>query len=87
MLALSKQQQARGDSQHMWLPQINFEAEYLRSTKLLNDASEYYYNNSTKTPGLPVNNFSSGFSIQVPLFDWGHRAKARESAADALKAY
>jgi outer membrane protein TolC len=29
---------------------------------------------------------SSGFSIQVPLFDVGHRSKARESAADALRA-
>jgi outer membrane protein TolC len=80
MLALSKQQQARGDSQHMWLPQISFAAEYLRSTTMLNDANNYYKNN------LPTNNFSSGFSIQVPLFDWAHRDKGKESAADALRA-
>jgi outer membrane protein TolC len=86
MFALSKQKMARGDTKYTFIPQISFAAEYLRSTKLLNDASEYYYNNSTKTPGLPVNNFSSGFSIQVPLFDWSHRAKGRESAADALRA-
>jgi hypothetical protein len=70
----------------MYLPQINFDAEYLRSTTILNNASEYYYNNVTKTRGLPINNFSSGFSIQVPLFDLTLRAKARESAAEALRA-
>jgi outer membrane protein TolC len=80
MLALSKQQQARGDSQQTWLPQISFAAEYLRSTKLLNDADLYY------ARPIPTNNFSSGFSVQVPLFDWGHRDKGKESAADALRA-
>ena len=48
---------------------------------LLNNAA------TTTTPeSIPANNFSSGFSIQVPLFDLGHRAKAKESAADALRA-
>jgi outer membrane protein TolC len=41
MLAHSKQQQARGDSQHMWLPQISFEAEYLRGTTIFNDVNNY----------------------------------------------
>jgi hypothetical protein len=60
---------------------MSFAAEYLRSTALLNDAAGYY-----RYGYLPINNFSSGFSIQVPLLDWGHRAKSRESAADALRA-
>jgi hypothetical protein len=77
MFALSKQRTARGDTVHMYLPQIDYDAEYLRSTTILNNASEYYYNNVTKTRGLPINNFSSGFSIQVPLFDLTRRAKAR----------
>jgi outer membrane protein TolC len=80
MLAHSKQQQARGDSQRMWLPQITFDAEYLRSTTMLNDANQYYKKD------IPPNNFSSGFSIQVPLFDWAHRDKGKESAAEALRA-
>ncbi len=80
MFALSKQRIARGDTVHTFLPQISFDAEYLRSTTILNNANDYYKN------ALPVNNFSSGFSIQVPLFDWGHRAKSKESAADALRA-
>jgi outer membrane protein TolC len=86
MFALSKQKAARADAKYTFIPQISFAAEYLRSTTILNNASEYYYNNSTKTRGLPINNFSSGFSIQVPLLDWGHRAKGKESAADALRA-
>ena len=86
MFALSKQRTARGDTVHMYLPQISFDAEYLRSTTILNNASEYYFNNITKTRGIPINNFSSGFSIQVPLFDLSRRAKARQSAAEALRA-
>jgi outer membrane protein TolC len=81
MFALSKQKMARGETRYMLIPQISFEAEYLRSTQLLNNSASYY-----RFGNLPINNFSSGFSIQVPLFDWGHHAKARESAADALRA-
>lgn len=80
MLARSKQQQAHGDSQNMWLPQISFAAEYIRSTTMLNDANNYYKHD------IPTNNFSSGFSIQIPLFDWAHRDKGKESAAEALRA-
>ena len=86
MFALSKQQTARGDAKYTFIPQISFAAEYLRSTTILNNATDYYFNNTTHTKGLPINNFSSGFSIQIPLLDWGHRAKGRESAADALRA-
>jgi len=80
MLAHSKQKMARGDALSGLFPQIVFNAEYLRSTTLLNNADDYY-----KKP-IPTNNFSSGFSIQVPLFDIGHYAKAKSSAADALRA-
>jgi outer membrane protein TolC len=80
MIARSKQQIAKGDSLYMFLPQISFGALYLRSTKILNDADNYYKHD------IPDNNFSSGYQIQVPLFDMLHRAKARESAADALRA-
>lgn len=80
MLARSKQKVARGDSLSGLFPQIVFNAQYIRSTKLLNNADDYYVRN------LPPNNFSSGFSIQIPVFDIGHYAKAKESAADALRA-
>ena len=81
MFALSKQKTARGDSRYALIPQMSFTAEYLRSTGLLNAVAGYY-----RFGILPLNNFSSGFQIQVPLLDWGHRAKVRESVADALRA-
>jgi len=80
MLARSKQKLARGDSLNGLFPQISFGAQYIRSTTLLNDADNYYKHN------IPTNNFSSGFSVQIPVFDLSLRAKARGSAADALRA-
>jgi hypothetical protein len=80
MAAHAKMLLAKGDALVGVLPQISFNAEYIRSTQLLNHADDYYKKD------LPPNNFSSGFSIQVPLFDLGHRAKSKESAADALRA-
>ncbi len=41
MFALSKQRMARGDTVHTFLPQISFDAEYSRDTKLLNNANSY----------------------------------------------
>ena len=79
MIAHSKQQTAKGDTLYGFLPQISFAGQYLRSTTLLNNADTYY-----RLP-IPVNNFSSGFSIQLPLFDWGQRDKAKQSAAEALR--
>jgi len=80
MLALSKRYQSRGDTKYTLLPQISFEAEYNRDTTLLNNADSYY-----KIP-LKADNLSSGFSIRVPLFDISHVARARKSAAEALRA-
>ena len=79
-LARSKQQVAKGDQEINYLPQLSFIAQYNRNTTLLNDVNSFF------AKPLPANNFSSGISIQVPIFDMGHRAKARESAADALRA-
>ncbi len=80
LLARSKQMVAKGDEQINYLPQLSFVAQYNRNTTLLNDVNSFF------AKPLPANNFSSGISIQVPLFDMWHRAKARESAADALRA-
>jgi outer membrane protein TolC len=80
MFARSKQLTARGDELLGILPQVSFNAQYLRSTQILNSFNDYYKRD------IPTNNFSSGFQIQIPLFDLGHRAKAKESAAEALRA-
>lgn len=79
-LARSKQMQAKGDRQLNYLPQLSFIAQYNRNTTLLNDVNSYF------AKPLPANNFSTGISIQVPILDMWHRAKARESSADALRA-
>jgi outer membrane protein TolC len=82
LLARSKQLVAKGDEEVNYLPQLTFGAQYVRETNLLNSVNQYF------NPGhpLPANNFGSGISISIPVLDFGHRAKARESAADALRA-
>ena len=80
--AKAKQLVAKGDKEHLWLmPEVGFGAQYNRNTTLLNSVGSYFVGGH-----LPANNFSTGFSIKVHLFDMGLHAKARESAADALRA-
>ncbi len=80
-LARSRQFAAKGDREHLWLlPEIAFGAQYNRNTTLLNSIRNYF------AIALPADNFSTGFSIRVPLFDAGLHAKSKESAAEALRA-
>jgi outer membrane protein TolC len=80
LIAQSKLMLAKGDQETNYLPVLTFAAEYLRVTELLNNVNSYF------ARPLPPNNFASGISIQVPLLDFVHRAKARETTADALRA-
>ena len=80
--AQSKQQIAKGDQELSYLPQFAFGAQYYRNTTILNNVNQYF--NSGK--GLPANNFSSGISIKLPVFNMFNRARARASGADALRA-
>jgi outer membrane protein TolC len=80
LLARSKQLVAKGDDEINYLPQLTFAAQYNRNTTLLNSVNSFF------AKPLPANNFASGFQIEIPLFDMGHHAKARESTADALRA-
>lgn len=79
MTARSKQFLAQGDQKAGKWPQIGFGAQYNLDSDALNDYSTYFKN-------FTPNNFAFGFSFQIPVFDRSHRAKARESAADALRA-
>lgn len=79
--ARSKQSQAKGDWEINFLPQLSFSALYNRNTTILNNYNSYF----NPAHPIPANNFSSGISVQIPLFDMGRRARARESAADALR--
>jgi outer membrane protein TolC len=80
MLARAKQQTAHGDALNRLIPQISFNVEYDRDTKLLNNANSYF------ARPLKSDNLSSGFSIQVPIFNLALHAKAQQSAAEALRA-
>lgn len=78
-VALSKATQAKGDREANYLPELRFFVQYNRNTTILNDVNTFF------AKPLPANNFASGISVQIPLFDMGRYARARESAADALR--
>jgi len=82
LIAQSRFLVAKGDKERTWTPQFSFGVQYNRNTTLLNNINQFFPPNHP----LPANNLSSGISITLPLFDSGLRAKARESAADALRA-
>jgi outer membrane protein TolC len=77
--ALSKTTQAKGDKESSYLPELRFFVQYNRNTTILNNVNKYFAN------PLPANNLASGISVQIPLLDMGRYARARESAADALR--
>jgi outer membrane protein TolC len=78
-LAYSKAARARGDREANYIPELRFFVQYNRNTTILNNVNKYFAN------PLPANNFASGISVQVPLFDMGRYARSRESAAEALR--
>lgn len=79
LVALSHMKQSKAERDANFYPQLSFFAQYNRNTTLLNDVNKYF------ATALPANNFASGINVSVPLLDMIHRAKARESAADALR--
>jgi outer membrane protein TolC len=78
-LVRSKQFQAKGDDLAWKRPQIGFGAVYNYDSNELN-AYSTYYNNFTP------NNVSFGLQITIPFFDFALRAKAKVTAAEALRA-
>jgi outer membrane protein TolC len=79
LLAASKRFQARGDDLAWRRPLIGFGAVYNYDSNELNSYSTYYKN-------FTPNNVSFGLQITIPFFDFALRAKARETAAEALRA-
>ena len=81
--------QAKGDElANKIRPLIAFGAIYNRDATSLNNYNLYFGRINPKTnqeEKLKADNFSAGFSIQIPIFDMNHRAKAQESAAEALR--
>jgi outer membrane protein TolC len=80
-LARSKQFQAKGDDLLWRRPQIGFGAVYNYDSNEFNNYAQYYQPH-TFTP----NNITFGLQITVPFFDFSLRAKAKETAAEALRA-
>jgi outer membrane protein TolC len=80
-LAQSKQFQAKGDDLAWRRPLIGFGAVYNYDVNELNNY-EKFYQPGTFTP----NNVSFGLQITVPFFDFSLRAKAKVTAAEALRA-
>ena len=80
-LARSKQFQAKGDDLAWRRPQIGFGAVYNYDSNEFNNYAQFYQPH-TFTP----NNVSFGLSVQFPFFDFAIRAKAKATAAEALRA-
>ncbi|HEX4650853.1 MAG TPA: TolC family protein [Granulicella sp.] len=80
--AQQKLQQAFGDARYTWRPQVTFGAEYSRFSTFNNQYVVYY----PTIKNLEENAVGFGLQITIPMFDAGHKAKARESMADAVHA-
>ncbi|HTJ29443.1 MAG TPA: TolC family protein, partial [Acidobacteriaceae bacterium] len=81
--ATARALQAKGDwlATTLW-PQIGFGAQYNRDATSLNNYN-YFFSTLHK---FKADNFSAGFSIQIPVFDAAKKDKARQSRAEALRA-
>lgn len=90
MQARAREHQAKGDllGTTLW-PQIGFGAQYNRDATSLNNYNSYFGRVDPKTGKIvkfKADNFSAGFSIQIPIFDVARRDKARQSVVEALRA-
>ena len=86
--ARSKRQQALGDARYLYRPQVTFGAQYSRYSTIQNSGFEEYFGRRNSV-GLLLpfqqDTFGVGVQLSIPIIDYGHRAKARESAADASR--
>ncbi len=78
VLARSKQLEANGADLAWRRPSIGFGAVYNYDSNELNNYAKYYNN-------FTPNNVSFGLQISLPFFDFAVRAKAKVSAAEALR--
>ena len=87
--ARSKRQLALGDARYLYRPQVTFGAEYSRYSTIQNSNFEEYFgrrNNVGLLLPFQQDSFGIGVQLSIPIIDYSHRAKARESAADASRA-
>ncbi|HWZ51390.1 MAG TPA: TolC family protein [Granulicella sp.] len=80
--ARQKREQAFGDARYTWRPQVSFGAEYSRFSTFNNQYVVYY----PSVGNLESNAVGFGLNVSIPLFDAAHKAKARETMAEAVHA-
>ncbi|MHB1022491.1 MAG: TolC family protein [Acidobacteriaceae bacterium] len=76
--AHSKLQTSFGDARQMLHPEVDFSVQYSRYARF-NNYADYYKN-------FQENNLGIGVQITLPLFDASRRARAAQSAAEAVRA-
>jgi outer membrane protein TolC len=79
--ARSRQMQALGDDLSWRRPQVAFGVTYNLDSDQMNNYSQFYRKGT-----FQANNISFGLQFNVPFFDFALRAKARQSASEALRA-
>ena len=81
--AHSRQEVAFGDSRYLYRPQLSFFLQYSRYATFADSFKQLQAVFGT----IGANNEAYGVQITIPLLDRYHLAKARESAADASRAF
>ncbi len=86
--ARAKQYAAFGDRRYILRPQVALSAGYSRVATELSSYAAYYprYAGNAENPNSQ-NSYGFGLQVTLPLLDFAHRSKARESAADAARAF
>lgn len=75
--AHAEQETAIGDQHQLWRPEFGMSAQYSRFASF-NNYAEYYKN-------FQSSNFGVGLQITLPVFDPERRARAKQSAAEAVR--
>lgn len=87
--AQAKSEQAFGDARYLYRPQISFAAQYSAISTFSNPSFyEYFGRRNPSGELLPYPSYAVGAGVQlnIPILDYAHRARARETAAEASHA-
>ncbi len=87
--AAAKFETAFGEGRYLYRPQVSFGAQYSRISTFNNADYLQYFGRRDAAGNLlpfPANSFGIGLQVSVPFLDYGHKAKARESMAEANRA-
>lgn len=85
--ARSKQELSFGDSRYRYRPQVSLFVQYNRYATFANSFAQLERVYGTSDTHIGANEEAYGVQISIPLYDRLHQAKARESAAEASRAF